>query len=85
MGGFESLEKQKCFRYFYVILGGAKVGDVCMKEDAKLWLFSQNVWLKSETESEIDSSAGGVNSGKQEKVKIVDDRAWSIRWPKKLK
>ena len=35
-------------------------------EDAELWLFSQNVWLKSEAESENDSSTGGVYSGKRE-------------------
>ena len=51
---------------------GFKLG---VQEDVEFWLFSRNVWLKSETESEIDSSTGGVNSGKRE-------LRGSIGWPK---
>ncbi len=43
--------------------------------------FSRNVWLKSETESEIDSSTGGAYSGKR---KISKKIVGSIGWPKSL-
>ncbi len=53
-----------------VFLSGQKFVCVCTRMP-NCGLFSQNVWI--ETESEIDSSTGGVYRGKR---KIATEKSW---------